>query len=79
MNLVSDELASDSEDNKQLIKVHREAVSNKKKLGGNKHKGKQKRFQNVLFSEETKKPLGSQTKDKVPTKISSEHQESVFL
>ena len=75
---LSDDLASDSEDEKQLNKARREAASNKKKREANKLKGRKKQFWNAPFSEETLKPSVNQTKDKVPTKISSKHQKSVI-
>ena len=39
---LSDDLASDSEDEKQLNKTRRETASNKKKLKANEHKERKK-------------------------------------
>ena len=75
---LSNDLASDSEDEKQLNKAHREAASSKKKWEANKLKDKKNSFGMSPFSEETLKPSVNQTKDKAPTKISSEHQKSVI-
>ena len=44
---LSDDLASDSEDEKQLSRARREAASNKKKREANKQKDKKKQFWNV--------------------------------
>ena len=44
---LSDDLASDSEDEKQLNKARREAASNKKKREANKLKDRKKQFRNA--------------------------------
>ena len=75
---LSDDLASDSEDEKLLNKARREAASNKNKREANELKKRKKQFWNAPFSEETLKPSVNQMKDKVSTKISSEHQKSVI-
>ena len=62
---LSDDLASDSEDEKQLNKVRREAAFNKKKREASKLKNRKKQFRNAPYSEETLKPSVNQTKDKV--------------
>ena len=71
---LSDDLTSDSEDEKQLNKARRETASNKKKREAGKLKDRKKQFRNGSFSEETLKPSVNRTKDKVPTGIISEHQ-----
>ena len=68
-----DDRASDSEDEKKLNKARREAVSNKKKWQANKVKDRKKQFRNAPS------PFSvNWTKDKVPTKIISEHQKYVI-
>ena len=76
---LSDDLASDSETEKQLNKACREAASNKKKDRLTNLRTERNSFGMPPFSEETLKPSVNQAKDKVPTKISSEHQKSVSL
>ena len=44
---LSDDLASESEDEKQLSRARREAAANKKKREANKQKDKKMRFRNV--------------------------------
>ena len=51
---LSDDLASDSEDEKQLFRARREAAANKKKREANKQRDKKKQFRNA--------PLPSQKK-----------------
>ena len=75
---LSDDLASDLENEKQLNKARREVASNKKKREANKLKDRKKQFRNAPFSEEILQPSVNQTKDKVPTKINSEYQKSVI-
>ena len=75
---LSDDLASDSEDKKQLNKARREAASNKKKGKLTNLRTERNSFGMPPFSEETLKLSANQTKDKVPTKISSEHQTSLI-
>ena len=51
---LSDNLAFDSEDDKQLHKARREAASSKRKREANKHKGKKKQLLKVfLFRKST--------------------------
>ena len=61
----SDNLASDSEDEKQLSRAHREAAASKKKREANKQIDKKQQFRNTPFSEKIPKPLANHTKDAV--------------
>ena len=45
---LSDDLASDSEDERQLFRARREAAVNKKNKEANKQKDKKKQFRNAL-------------------------------
>ena len=63
---LSDNLASDSEDEKQLSRASREAAANKKKRDAKKQKDKKKQFQNDLPpppSEKNPKSLTNHSKD----------------
>ena len=68
---MSNDLASDSKDENQLNKDHSSL--------DNKHNDKKEQFRNAPFFRKYIETftLVNQTKDKVPTKISSEHRESV--
>ena len=62
---LSDDLASDSEDEKQLSKARREAPANKKKREANKQRDKKKQFRNAPLSEKIPKSLANHTKNTV--------------
>ena len=85
---LSDHLASDSQDEKQLNKARREAASNKKKREANKLKDRKKQFWKCpppppplplsLFRRNIETFGYSDEGQGVPTKINSKHQKSVI-
>ena len=76
---LSDNLASDSEDEKQLNKARRERQLLTKRNGKVTNlRTERNTFRMPPFSEETLKPSVNRTKDKVPTEIISEHQKYVI-
>ena len=77
---LSDDLASDSVDEKQHSRARREAAANKKKREANKRKGKKKQFRNVprLLPEQNSKSVANHTKDAVPLGITQKLTKSVL-
>ena len=77
---LSDDLASDSVDEKQHSRARREAAANKKKREANKRKGKKKQFRNVprLLPEQNSKSVANHTKDAVPLGITQKITKSAF-
>ena len=67
---LSDDLASDSEDEKQLSRACRQAAANRKKREENKQKDKKKQFRNP--------PLANHTKDTVALGITQNLIKSVL-
>ena len=64
---LSDDLAFDSDDEKQLSRARREAAANRKKREENKQKDKKKQFPNAPLPEKVSKSLAKHTNDTVTT------------
>ena len=77
---LSDDLASDSEGEKQLSRARREAAANKKKREANKQKDKKKQFRNALppLSEKIPTSLRNHIKDTVALGITQNLKKSVL-
>ena len=76
---LSDDLASDSEVEKQLSGARREAAANKKKREANKQRDKKRHFRNAPpLSENIPKSLANYTKDTVPLGITQNLKKSVL-
>ena len=75
---LSDDLASDSEDEKQLSRACRQAAANKKKREENKQKDKKKQFRNAPLAEKIPKFLANHTKDTVALGITQNLPKSVL-
>ena len=78
---LSDDLASDSEDEKQASRARREAAANKKKREANKQKDEKKQFWNApspTLPEKIPKSLANPTKDTVALGITQNLTKSVL-
>ena len=75
---LSNDLASDSEDEKQLSKTCREAAESKKKKEANKQKDKKEQFQNTPPLRKIPKSLAHHAKDTVALGITQNLKKSVL-
>ena len=75
---LSNDLASDSEDEKQLSKTCREAAESKKKKEANKQKDKKEQFRNTPPLRKIPKSLAHHTKDTVALGITQNLKKSVL-
>ena len=75
---LSDDLASESEDEKQLSRARREAAANKKKREANRQKDNKKQFRDGPLSEKIPNYLRNHTKDTVALGITQNLKNSVF-
>ena len=76
---LSDDLSSDSEDEKQLIRLVGRQLLTKRNEKLTNLRTERNSFGMPPFSEETLKPSVNRMKDKAPTEIISEHQNMLFL
>ena len=75
---LSDDLASESEDEKQLSRARREAAANKKKREANRQKDNKKQYRDGPLSEKIPNYLRNHTKDTVALGITQNLKNSVF-
>ena len=75
---LSDDLASESEDEKQLSRARREAAANKKKREASRQKDNKKQYRDGPLSEKIPNYLRNHTKDTVALGITQNLKNSVF-
>ena len=75
---LSDDLASDSEDEKQLNMARRQAASNKRKREANKLKYRKKQFRNVFLFRRNIKTFSKSSEGQSSYRVISEHQKYVI-
>ena len=76
---LSDDLASHSEDEKQLARARREAAANRKKREANKQRDKKKQFRNAPSQKKISKSLANHTRDTAALGITQNLKKSVLL